>query len=248
MASLRLALGLFVVLALAATTASMLHQDSRLAATLADAPSLRLHFTLKRSSMKIFGQLEFDVFANPVVSDDSTTVRYDGVATFKDGDTRYTFVLVGGIAYFVTSAADGSVAAECSSSSSLDLLNAILPALNDATPISSAVVDEKEIKCPSGGLFKVVLDDATFVLCTSGFAGITVYGSDLDIHVKYLASRVPITAPKLSDEEARSCKTMVEPCSVTATTLSFLTAEPVVNDQATRSLKHYLGHFVSFAR
>jgi hypothetical protein len=86
------------------------------------------------------------------------------------------------------------------------------------------------------------------VLCTSGFAGITVYGSDLDIHVKYLASRVPITAPKLSDEEARSCKTMVEPCSVTATTLSFLTAEPVVNDQATRSLKHYLGHFVSFAR
>ncbi|OWZ03586.1 hypothetical protein PHMEG_00024656, partial [Phytophthora megakarya] len=173
-----IALSLLVTLAIAVTAVS-----TTSATTLADARPLRIHFKLKRNSMKMFGQLEFDVFANPIVSSDNTTVRYDGYATFVEDTTKHTIVMVDGIAYFVTLTADGTETAECSSSSSLALLNYIIPALNEATAISSATVEDKEITCSSGDLFKVVLGDAIFVLCASGSSGFIVYGSDLDITV-----------------------------------------------------------------
>ncbi|KAG6941708.1 hypothetical protein JG687_00019490, partial [Phytophthora cactorum] len=71
-----LTLVMFALLALAATTmtASPIKQTGptqrRLATSLADAPSLRLQFTLKRTSMNVYGQSQFYVFANPVVSSD----------------------------------------------------------------------------------------------------------------------------------------------------------------------------------
>ncbi|KAG2877416.1 hypothetical protein PC114_g23644 [Phytophthora cactorum] len=195
-----IALGLLVTLAIAVTAVS--------ATTLTDARPLRLHFTLKRSSMTMYGHLEFDVFANPVLSADNTAVRYDGYATFKEGTTKHTIVMVDGIAYFVTSNADGTETAECSSSSSLALLNYIIPTLNGATAISSATVDDKKITCSSGDLLKVVLGDATFVICASGSSGFIVYGSDLDISVKYLDHPVSISKPKLSEDAAHSCETI----------------------------------------
>ncbi|GMF29923.1 unnamed protein product [Phytophthora lilii] len=252
----RLVVGLLVVLAVAVTTTSAakhtslraqrdMHSERQLETTLADARSLRVHFKLKRSSMQIYGQSEFDVFANPVVSSANTAVRYDGYANFTESGTNHTFVLVDGIAYFVTSTADGTVTAECSSSSSLAPLNLIIPALNDATAISSAIVDDKKVNCPTGDLFKVVLGDATFVLCASGSAGFVVYGSDLDISVQYLDSPVSITAPTLSEDEARACGTIVTPSPVTATTLALLTAEPLGH---ARSLTRYLTRYFSYSR
>ncbi|ETP49304.1 hypothetical protein F442_05146, partial [Phytophthora nicotianae P10297] len=235
-----LALGLLVTLAIAVTTVS--------ASTLTDARPLRLHFTLKRSSMKMYGHLEFDVFANPVVSADNTAVRYDGYATFKEGSTKHTIVMVDGIAYFVTSSVDGTETAECSSSSSLALLNYIIPALNDATAISSATVDDKKITCSSGDLLKVVLGDAVFVICASGSSGFIVYGSDLDISVAYLDSPVSISVPTLSEDAARSCETIVTPSSVTATTLALLTGEPVAYNWSTQGLARFLGNYFSYAR
>ncbi|KAG3114515.1 hypothetical protein PI124_g10398 [Phytophthora idaei] len=235
-----IALGLLVTLAIAVTAVSV--------TALTDARPLRLHFTLKRSSMTMYGHLEFDVFANPVLSADNTAVRYDGYATFKEGTTKHTIVMVDGIAYFVTSNADGTETAECSSSSSLALLNYIIPALNGATAISSATVDDKKITCSSGDLLKVVLGDATFVICASGSSGFIVYGSDLDISVKYLDHPVSISKPKLSEDAARSCETIVTPSSVTATTLALLTGEPIAYNWSTQGLARFLGNTFSYAR
>lgn len=217
------------------------------ATTLADARPLQVHFTLKRPSMQMYGQLEFDVFANPVVSSDRSAVRYDGYATFKEGNTKHTILMVDGIAYFVTSTS-GVETAECSSSSSLALFDYVIPALNDATAISSATVDDKKITCSSGDLLKVTLGDATFVLCASGSSGFVVYGSDLDIQVKYLDHLAPISAPELSEDAARSCETIVSPSTVTATTLSLLTGEPITSNWGTQGLVRYLGHYFSYGR
>ncbi|ETL44899.1 hypothetical protein L914_04900, partial [Phytophthora nicotianae] len=86
-----------LALASIAMTASATKQvestQRRLATSLADAPSLRLQFTLKRDTMKVYGQNQFYVFANPVVSSDNTSVLYDGYAAFMDGTTDYTFML-----------------------------------------------------------------------------------------------------------------------------------------------------------
>ncbi|EEY61835.1 uncharacterized protein PITG_13781 [Phytophthora infestans T30-4] len=198
--------------------------------------------------MEIFGHLEFDVFASPVVSAGNSAVRYDGYANFKEGTTNHTIVMVDGIAYFVTPTADGTETAECSSSSSLALLNYIIPALNGATAISSATVEDKKINCSSGDLLKLTLGDAIFVLCASGPAGFIVYGSDLDIEVTYLDSPVSISAPKLSEDAARSCETIVMPSSVSATTLALLTGEPVSKNWNTQGLARFLGNYFSYAR
>ncbi|EGZ17780.1 hypothetical protein PHYSODRAFT_503217 [Phytophthora sojae] len=198
--------------------------------------------------MSMYGQLEFDVLANPVVSADKSTVRYDGYATFMEGGTNHTISMIAGIAYFITTTADGAVTAECSMSSSLVLLDYVIPALNEATAISSATVDDKEVTCKSGDLFKITLGDAVFVLCASGSSGFVVYGSDLDISVKYMDTPVPIAAPSISEDEARECQTIVTPSSVTATTLALLTGEPIAYESTTQSLARYLGHYFSYAR
>eukprot|EP00644_Phytophthora_capsici_P012921 jgi/Phyca11/13891/fgenesh1_pg.PHYCAscaffold_5_\ len=114
--------------------------------SLADAPSLRLHFTLKRSSMEIFGHSEFDIFANPVISPDNTTVLYDGYAKFEDETTSRTLLLVDGVVYYVKSAVDNASVPEttrCIAASSLPPLNSIIAALNDAIPISSATSEDE---------------------------------------------------------------------------------------------------------
>lgn len=61
------------------------HKDLRISTM--DWPSLKLHFTLKHDSMRVYDQLEFDVYANPVVSDDgnSLSVIYDEYVDFTEG-------------------------------------------------------------------------------------------------------------------------------------------------------------------
>uniref|UniRef100_H3GW79 GPI inositol-deacylase n=2 Tax=Phytophthora ramorum TaxID=164328 RepID=H3GW79_PHYRM len=244
-----LALGTLLALAAIATASATKHTKlrveqevsahRRLQTTLADAPSLRLQFTLKRASMKIYDQSEFYVFANPVVSSDNTTVLYDGYAAFMDGTTDYTFMLVNGISYFVTSTvgdSSGSQTAQCLSASLLPPLNSIISAINDATAISSAAAGNDTISCSSGDLFQATLGDASFVLCASGSDGFKIYGSDLDISVEYLDSPVSITAPTLSDDAALSCETVVTATSVTSTTLALLTGQSI-SSSSSRKLK-----------
>ncbi|KAG3114531.1 hypothetical protein PI124_g10400 [Phytophthora idaei] len=213
----------------ASATKQVESTQRRLATSLADAPSLRLQFTLKRSTMNVYGQSQFYVFANPVVSSDNTSVLYDGYAAFMDGTTDYTLMLVNGIAYFVTSTAgDASISsAQCLSSSLLPPLNDIVSALNDATAISSAAAGNSTITCASGDLFQATLGDATFVICSSGSDGFTIYGSDLDISVEYLDSPVAITAPTVSGDAALSCETVVTATSVSETALALLTGQTI---------------------
>lgn len=73
----------------------------------ASLPSLRLHFTLKRDSMKVYGTSQFDVLANPVVAADSS-VSYDGSVTFQAEDGVHSFLLVDGIAYYTEDATSES--------------------------------------------------------------------------------------------------------------------------------------------
>ncbi|CEG41665.1 RxLR-like protein [Plasmopara halstedii] len=229
------ALPSFVLLALAAFTMTVcaIEQSEtihrRLATTLADAPSLRLHFTLKRSSMNLYGQSQFYVFANPVVSSDNTSVIYDGYATFLDGTTEYTYMLVNGIAYSVVSTVGNasSLTAQCLPSILLPPVNNIISALSNATTVSSAFAGNDTITCASGILLQATLGDTTFVICSSGPDGFTVYGSDLDITVDYLTSPATITAPNLSDEAALSCETFVTPSPVSQTALTLLTGQAI---------------------
>lgn len=120
--------------------------------------------------MNVYGQTQFYVFANPVVSSDNTSVLYDGYAAFMNGNTDYTFMLVNGVAYFVTSQVGdaSSASAQCLSSSLLPPINDIVSALNDATAISSAAAGNDTIACASGNLFQATLGDTNFVICSSG--------------------------------------------------------------------------------
>ncbi|KAE9352241.1 hypothetical protein PF008_g5568 [Phytophthora fragariae] len=152
-----------------------------------------------------------------------------------DGTKHYTLMLVNGIAYFVTSTS-GSQTAQCLSSSLLPPLNSIVAALNGATAIAGASVGNDTIKCASGDLLQATLGDATFVICSSGSDGFTIYDSDLDISVEYLDSPVTITAPTLSDNAALSCETVVTSPKVTSTTLALLTGQSVSSSRS-RKLK-----------
>ncbi|KAL8003879.1 putative alpha/Beta hydrolase [Plasmopara halstedii] len=203
--------------------------QNRLITTISNAPSLRLQFTLKRPSMSIYGQSEFYVFANPIVSSDNTSIMYDGYAAFMDGTTDYTYLLVNGIAYSVISTVGsvGSSTTHCLPSNVLPPLHGIIPALNNATMLSDAFAGEDTIKCASGNLLKATLGDSTFVICSLDSNGFIVYGSDLDIVVDYLDSPVKIIAPTLSDEAAMFCETVVSPLSVSETTLALLTGQPI---------------------
>lgn len=75
-------------------------EKHRILRSLQELPSLRLHWTIKRDSMYVFGASQFDVFANPVVTTDG--VSYDGIATFEDAGSIHKYMLVDSIAYHTT--------------------------------------------------------------------------------------------------------------------------------------------------
>ncbi|GMF31563.1 unnamed protein product [Phytophthora lilii] len=198
----------------------------RLKTSLAEASSLKLHVTLQRKAMELHGESEFDVFANPVVSDDDDSVLYDGFATFVDGHSRFTYTLVDGAAYLVTNDSSSNAATvRCIPPSTLPF-NDILPALNDATPIPSASVGGEAIECESGNLFKTSFAGVHYAICASGDdSGFTAFASDVTIDVEYLESPVSILRPKLSD--GSSCEEIAIPTSVTPTALALLTGSPL---------------------
>ncbi|KAG7386697.1 hypothetical protein PHYPSEUDO_015377 [Phytophthora pseudosyringae] len=233
-----------ILVTILASPATAVGQDSardhrRLTSSLAEAPSLRLQFTLKRSSMKVYGQSEFYVFANPVVSSDNTSVLYDGYAAFVNNGTDYTFLLVDGIAYFVTSPAGDanlSETASCLDSTTIPPLNTIVSALNDATAISSVSASDETINCSRGNLFKASFGGADFALCASAASGFTIYGSDLDIAVEFLDEQVEISPPTLLANATAACETVITPTSVTETTLALLTGK-TISSSTRRMLK-----------
>ncbi|KAG7398806.1 hypothetical protein PHYBOEH_010438 [Phytophthora boehmeriae] len=193
--------------------------------SLSDASPLKLHVTLKRKSMAIHGQSEFDVFAKPVVSNDKSKVLYDGYATFVEDDTQFKYILRGGAFYVAESPVKDSSKQTVRCLSAVMPFDSILPALNAATRIPSVSIGGETVEC-SGALFKTSFGGASFALCASGGDGFTAFSSDMVIDVEYLDKPVGVEAPALSDKSA-SCSTVETATSVTPTALALLTGDTI---------------------
>ncbi|OWZ02840.1 hypothetical protein PHMEG_00025529 [Phytophthora megakarya] len=150
-------------------------------------PSLRFDFTLKRSSMAIFGQSSFSMFANPVLSDSNSRVVYDTFATISDGSATYNYTLVDGISIISKSSVENKTMTSftClgSESGNLPPVNAIVTALNEATTV---VESDTSTRCSSGKMYKVSINNIDFSLCTFGSSGFKLYGNDMNIAVEYM--------------------------------------------------------------
>ncbi|RLN53357.1 hypothetical protein BBP00_00009341 [Phytophthora kernoviae] len=232
---------IIAVLAFAVTVAA-LDQDTdhrRLQRSLADAPSVKLHVTLKRKSMKLHGHSKFEIFANPVVSTDGNSVIYDGYAEFVEEDTVFKYFFVGGEEYMV------EIPESNSSTESAEQIVQCLPlgtpfgsvvsTLNEAIPIPSASVGGEAVKCSSGNLFKTTFSGTKFAICVSGSSGFTAFGSDMTVKVTYLDNRASISKPKLS-EGAAPCPVAAKPVSVTPIALAVVTGDKIP-ESTSRKLK-----------
>ncbi|KAF1776681.1 hypothetical protein JG687_00016231 [Phytophthora cactorum] len=179
-----------------------------------DWPSLQFHFTVKRSSMNVYGQADFSMLANPIVSDDSSHVLYDVFSTFPEDSSTTNYTLLNGVGYLSCDLVDPP-AVECldSESDMLPPINEIAKAINEATAVRSSSGE-----C-SNGLFKASVNGISFALCASGSSGFTMTGRDLDIAVKYLETRVDIVEPTVVD----TCKSVTTASSVTPIGESLLT-------------------------
>ncbi|KAJ8575900.1 hypothetical protein ON010_g3312 [Phytophthora cinnamomi] len=202
----------------------------------ANWPSLRFHFKLKRSSMNVYGESDFDMYANPVVSDNQDSVLYDAVATFSDESTQINYTLIDGTARMAIRSSDEDTTVTCldTESDKLPPINTITNALNEATALSSASGSGSgAVQCPHGSLFKVLVNGIHFALCASGTSGFTMTGTDVDIVVDYLDYRVEI---KKMTSATMECETVASASPLTALGKSLLTGKSTIAD-VERNLK-----------
>ncbi|CAH0475652.1 unnamed protein product [Peronospora belbahrii] len=154
--------------------------------------------------MKFYGRSDFSVFASPVVSSDDTSVLYNVLTTFDDDTMMYNYTLVNGIAYLQSKPRNSdssppSVQCLRSEQSDIPPINSIVSALNDAVPVSSLSGSMGDtITCDSKIIYKVLVNGFNFAVCVSKNLSFKMYGSDVDIEVEYLNTRVDIVAPILT--------------------------------------------------
>ncbi|CAI5746881.1 unnamed protein product [Peronospora destructor] len=207
-------LGLFLQLTTSLDTAPV-------QSALITAPSLVLHVTSKRKTMKLHGKSEFNIYATPVVSANGTSVLYNSYATFVDEGSEFTYTLLDGAAYLTTKSVSNVMTVRCLSRSALPF-HKILPALNDVTPIASASIGKDLVECASGNLFKMSFLGVHYAICRSGEAGFIAFSSNLDISVEYLDRPVSIPKPQLTDGSI-SCESIEMTTSMTPTALALIT-------------------------
>ncbi|RQM12516.1 hypothetical protein DD237_007798 [Peronospora effusa] len=118
----------------------------------------------------------------------------------------------------------------------LPLLTNILPALNNAILISSATLEGATIKCSTGNLFGTKFRGLNLAICASGSLGIHIYGSDMEIEIKYLKKHVTVSAPNLDASATSKCKAVMKATVVTAATTVLLTGE--ANSDSSRSFDY----------
>ncbi|ETI37395.1 hypothetical protein F443_16605 [Phytophthora nicotianae P1569] len=189
---------------------------------LSTVPSLRLHVTLNDENVKIHGHSVIDVFANPIVSSDNTSIHYDGFSTFSQDDTEYTYVFENGTSYMVESPVNGNASSTLHCLPSIIPFEHILPALNNATSIPSASVGGETIECPDGSLFRTTFSGVDFVLCASSTSGFMAFGLDMTMAVEYLSTPIRHTLPALSNDIS-TCPGVAFPTPVTPTAIALLT-------------------------
>ncbi|ETP27903.1 hypothetical protein F442_22817 [Phytophthora nicotianae P10297] len=205
---------------------------------LSTVPSLRLHATLNDKNVKIHGHSIFDVFLNPIVSSNNTSIHYDGSSTFIQDDTKFTYVFENGTSYMVESHVSGNASSTWQTLHCLPSIipfKCIVPALNNVTSIPSASVGGETIKCPKGSLFQTVFSGVEFVLCASSASGFTAYGLDITMTVEYLATTIHHTLPAFSSDISM-CPVVGYPTPVTPVAIALLTGRPLPSPSS-RKLK-----------
>ncbi|OWZ15163.1 hypothetical protein PHMEG_00011251 [Phytophthora megakarya] len=200
---------------------------------LSQAPAVKLRVIVTSKTMEIHGQSVFDVFAKPVVSNDSTYFHYDGVVNFLGEDLDTTYLLVDGASYVVKTTRDENTGAVLEQSVNCYLsdipFDDILPALKNAIAIPNAYVNGVLIDCPGGQLLQTSIVDADFVLCTSGASGFTAYGLGITVEVEYLSrsiQNISVPASKRNNQ-VESCPVVVTPTQLTPTAIALVTGETI---------------------
>ncbi|CEG41009.1 uncharacterized protein PHALS_11179 [Plasmopara halstedii] len=206
---------------------------------LSEFPSVKLHITFKRESLKLHGHSEFDIYASPVVSVNASSLIYDSYATLKDSRSEYKYTLKDGFAYLTTTDALGSKMTHCLTLSTMPF-DQILPALNGAIPIPSAYINNKSIECASGKLFETQFAGTSYAICASGKA--TAYSNDLDITVEYLQNPINVSRPDMLADPA-PCGTVQKAMSLTSTALAFASGNKILSN-AYRKLKEEASMFL----
>ncbi|TYZ53213.1 hypothetical protein PybrP1_007804 [[Pythium] brassicae (nom. inval.)] len=223
--TLLLALATFAGVSAGASFRAESTQAMSVARQLSVAPALRLHVSLKRNTMFVFGQSEFDMFANPVVTSTSS-VSFDGLATFTSSDGSVNkFVHVDGVTYAVTQSLT-SETVSCLPATVMAPLLSLVDAINGATPVVNVLSADEQVKCASANLYKINFGGENYALCAeaqASGAGFRIVGADVDIEAFYLPESVSIAKPTLDAAVAASCERAVTTTSMTAATQALLT-------------------------
>ncbi|KAI9917543.1 hypothetical protein PsorP6_012343 [Peronosclerospora sorghi] len=183
---------------------------------------------------RVHGQSDFSVLANPIVTVGETNrVLYDKFTSFEEDQTLFEYFLVKGVAYVIQTSrsGNGSPVKQCLNLDVVPHVNSIVAALNSAKAVSSIVAaDGSKHPCPREDSFKVEVNGIQFGVCFSASSGFTMFGEDLDIKVKYLEKHVAI--PELAHDESHSdCKSVASPSPVTSIGKSFLTGDPILDEE-----------------
>ncbi|GAB9471048.1 hypothetical protein Gpo141_00008274 [Globisporangium polare] len=213
----------------------------RILRSLQELSSLRLHLTIKRDSMYVFGASQFDVFATPVTTTDG--VSYGGIATFEDASTVHKYMLADNIAYHVTETSqNGSMTTQdvaCLAPSDVPPVHELLDAINAAKPVDS-VISTDGVTCATGQPFKLVFSGDDYILCTtlaSGKPGFKIFGSDLDIEFSFLSTPAVITKPEMSAEASTACEKVPSTSSVTIAPSTMELLSNAAKDLSSRALR-----------
>ncbi|KAE8966109.1 hypothetical protein PR003_g30491, partial [Phytophthora rubi] len=187
--------------------------------SLQEQPALRLTFELKRKPMYVHGASTFDVVATPAPmrSSGEKSMVYNGMASFQQGGHTHEYSLVDGTAYYTrrpTGQFDAEGDSGCLPSNSIPPIGSVLSAIQGAATathlLEPGVVEEK---CPGGSMMVFPFAGEDFVLCSrpsssSWFKdeGFQIFGSDLNINVKYESTAPTIVAPRVASSVLDSCK------------------------------------------
>jgi hypothetical protein len=164
--------------------------------------------------------------ANPKVSADK--VLYDVSATFTEGSKQFNYTLVDGIAYSSGStvgSVEASVTCLDSQAGNLPPVNDIVKGLSHAVRVSSDQGDTAE--CPEGESLHTTVNGLDFEVCALGPLGFTMHGSDMDITVEILRSRVDVEIPVMEPELERNCMKTASSTAVTSIARALLTGRPL---------------------
>ncbi|KAE9177937.1 hypothetical protein PF005_g24290 [Phytophthora fragariae] len=179
--------------------------------------------------MRVHGQSDFTMVADPAVSSDGSHMIYNVFASFRQDKMLHNYTLLDGAAYYVTSILDNDSARQClgPEMDHLPPINTIATALNEAAGITSAPTEMINAGCSDDKLFKVSVNGIEFVLCASGSSGLKMYGSDMDIAVEYVNSRMNISVPALNGATLPQCTEVVSKFEVTSTGIALLTGRSI---------------------